>query len=355
MKKKERVGSERGNAARYWCFTINNPPAIAGGLNDNNPPGGGLLERNGPIVCDALFREKVEFMSYQLEKGEAGTPHLQGYIVLKEKARFQAFAKLSPLFVKAHFEVCKGGVKANVAYTTKEEGRVAGPWVYGDEPEEIVKGKRTDLLAIKSAVVEGKRQRDLWTDDKFFPTMLRYHKSIDTFISYSVPERNFKTKIVVFYGETGCGKSYSAKAEYPNSYYVPHQKSGGITYWDKYSGQESVIVEEMGGGRFSHSFLKDLCDKGPVQVPFHGGLMEFNSKVLVFTSPVHPYYWYEKFYEEKPEEWKQMRRRFDEVRVFTEPFAEEDVAATEPSWYVIPPSKSNFKRIEDLDKNRQFY
>jgi len=208
---------------------------------------------------------------------------------------------------------------------------------------------------IKSAISEGKRQRDLWTDDKFFPTMLRYHKSIDTFISYCVPERDFKTKIVVFYGDTGCGKSFTAKQEYPDAYYVPHQKSGGITYWDKYSGQTAVVVEEMGGGRFSHSFLKDLCDKGPVQVPFHGGLMEFNSKVLVFTSPVHPYFWYEKFYEEKPEEWHQMRRRFDVVRQFTVPYiavAEED---SEPDWYAVPPSKSLNKKIEDLDKDRHLY
>jgi len=110
--------AERGNGAIYWCFTINNPPTL-------------LLDYFGPIVVDFKFREKVVFMSYQLEKGEAGTPHLQGYIVLKEKSRFSAIKKLSPLFEKAHFEVCKGGVKDNVAYTTKEEGRLFGPWIFG--------------------------------------------------------------------------------------------------------------------------------------------------------------------------------------------------------------------------------
>ncbi len=59
----------------------------------------------------------------------------------------------------------------------------------------------------------------------------------------------------------------------------------------------------MYGNRFSHGHLLMLLDRYPLQVPVHGGSVEFVSKRIIMTSNAHPRDWYssDKFtYEDGP-------------------------------------------------------
>jgi len=91
------------NAAKYWCFTINNFTLEIEGL----------IAETSAVKCPIIF--------YSEEKGASGTPHLQGYLEFTKKDRplpqFKAW--------KAHWEGAKGSRAENVEYTTKEN-----PWKY---------------------------------------------------------------------------------------------------------------------------------------------------------------------------------------------------------------------------------
>lgn len=98
------VNNQQG---KYWCFTINNPE---------------------PEDCDkinALWNDKhAEFLVYQLEQGENGTKHLQGYICFKHNYRFNRIKKLTTN--RIHLEKRRGTHSEARDYCTKDDTRVEG-------------------------------------------------------------------------------------------------------------------------------------------------------------------------------------------------------------------------------------
>lgn len=108
--KSQLVTSTKGNTktlvdtrCRRWCFTFNN-------------------------YTDAEFRDTVTFcekncIDYRIgkEKGEEGTPHLQGFFVFKNAIRFSSLKnKLSQISLKFHIEKMKGNIKQNITYCEKD-------------------------------------------------------------------------------------------------------------------------------------------------------------------------------------------------------------------------------------------
>jgi len=69
---------------RNWLFTINNP------TDGDNPE---------------VWKDEVRFAVWQKEKGADGTPHLQGYVVLKNNKRITGMKKMN---ARAHWEIRKG-------------------------------------------------------------------------------------------------------------------------------------------------------------------------------------------------------------------------------------------------------
>lgn len=98
----------------------------------NNPAPGmteGLLELAGEDDD-----QRARFIVYQLEVGESGTPHLQGYVVFKKPMRLSAVRQLIP---RAHLDIARGTNEQNIAYCTKDETRRDGPWRAGTEPTKV--------------------------------------------------------------------------------------------------------------------------------------------------------------------------------------------------------------------------
>lgn len=95
-----------GARSIWWNFTINNP-----------------TER---LVHDP---EKVQFVRYQLEKGENGTPHYQGICQFVDKKTTMKRAK-EFLGDRAHVEIPRS-LESSLKYAEKVESRVDGPWELG--------------------------------------------------------------------------------------------------------------------------------------------------------------------------------------------------------------------------------
>ncbi len=99
-------------------------------------------------------------------------------------------------------------------------------------------------------------------------------------------------EIITLIGDTGTGKTRWAFKTYPDIYKTPSAKGSGL-YFDGYDDHDQILVDEMYGNRFSHCDLLDFCDRYPKMLPVHGGLVNFNADVIVFTSNSCPWEWYD--------------------------------------------------------------
>ena len=70
-------------AAKRWCFTINNPTS------------------DDKFWEDSEHEEQMDFIAVQYEVGEMGTPHYQGFLILKRRNRLtwlkKNFSNRAPL------------------------------------------------------------------------------------------------------------------------------------------------------------------------------------------------------------------------------------------------------------------
>ncbi len=133
--------------------------------------------------------------------------------------------------------------------------------------------------------------------EDFFSDYCRYNRAFTSYKRLHAPKRNWPMEVITLFGPTGTGKTHWVYATYGDDLYsVPCSKSSG-TYWDDYDGETTVLIDEMYGKRFTHSFLLRLLDKYPFTVPVHGSSVQFCSKRIVMTSNSHPSLWYASMYE----------------------------------------------------------
>lgn len=238
----------------------------------------------------AFWRNIPRYAIYQLEVGENGTPHLQGYIVFNNTVRGSTVKNY--FGCNPHLEARRGTHTQAKDYCSKEDTRVQGPWTFGDDegiPEG--QGQRSDLAAVKRKLDDGCKLSVI--ADEHFSDYIRYSKGFKEYKRLKSDKRDWVMEIITLIGDTGVGKTHWAYDNYGEDIYsVPSSKKSGC-YWDDYDGQETVIVDEMYGNRFAWGFLLMLTDKYPFTVPTHGGSMNFNSKRIIFTSNAHPDSWYE--------------------------------------------------------------
>lgn len=99
--------------SKQYVFTINNPLVT-------------LQEQ-----LDVLRAAGAVSAIIQLEKGENGTPHHQGYVRFENARQFKAMAKLLP---NAHVETAKCSFRA-WTYCSKADTRLEGPVHFGEVPK----------------------------------------------------------------------------------------------------------------------------------------------------------------------------------------------------------------------------
>ena len=171
------------------CFTINNP-------------------KEDPEFDE----EKMHYLVFQLERGENGTLHLQGYVEMKKQMRLNAVKAL--LGGNPHIERRRGTAKQASDYCKKDDTRVEDtqPEEFG-ELKTTTPGKRNDLKNFMEEVRSGeKRKRDLI--EEHFGTIARYPKFYDTLTLMSRPTRTVDLEVILHIGGTGLGKTRSVMDAY---------------------------------------------------------------------------------------------------------------------------------------------
>lgn len=266
--------------SKYWCFTVNNYDQ----------------EKYEKVI------EACESATYGIvgkETGQTGTPHLQGYIIFATRKRLGQVRRIIP----GHCERAKGSPAQNKTYCSKDGDYEEFGTLPGGQ------GSRTDLLAILADIKAGKNSMAI--REKHWGSYLRYSKAIEnTILFYTVP-RNWETKVHVYWGETGLGKTRRAFQEAGNEVYF---HSGG-QWFDGYSGGDAIF-DDYGGSEFKLTYLLKLLDRYPMRVPIKGGFVQWTPRTIWITSNRSPDDWYANAHSEHV---AALRRRFSTVVHFSNP------------------------------------
>lgn len=245
--------SENSRAKR-WCFTLN---------NYTNEEEQKIQEAN------------CEFLIYGHERGENGTPHLQGYITFTTRKCFNTMKRL--LGDRAHIEVARGSVMANIDYATKEDNEHY--FIKGEAPKEAsekgAQATKRKWEEARQAAKEGRFEdipSDLW---------IRYRNSWKTEYQEEVNKNtteirdfNLKDHFFWIWGPTGTGKSHLARAlaKKLDPDHQPYLKSLN-KWWNGFRGQKVTLIEEAtpDACKYIASMFKQWCDKWPFTAEVKGG------------------------------------------------------------------------------------
>lgn len=153
--------------SRRFCFTINNPTDVE---KDN--------------VALFLDSDRVVYGVVGRETGEQGTPHLQGFCILKTPQRFSFLH--GHLCSRAHLEVARAKSKPASDYCKKD-----GDYdEYGELPDS--QGKRSDIDTFKDwvqAQAETPSEREI---ARAFPALyLRYRRNLLELVGFLRPICDF--------------------------------------------------------------------------------------------------------------------------------------------------------------------
>lgn len=255
-------GRVQSMQSRFWIFTINNPDS--------------LLDFEG--------NDSVRYCIYQEEVGDEGTLHLQGYIEFRRSQRM-ASVKRNLESVSAHVEPRKGSQLEAIAYCSKSDTRVGGPYTFG-EPSGG-QGVRSDLVAMQKRIDEGVPVRAIASE--FFGNYLRYNRGIEKYYNLMAPEQSReRLRVVLYYGPTGTGKSYSASIHSDSTYW---RSDSTDKFWANYEGQSTVVFDDFTGWEPYHLMLRYL-DVYPVRVGDKGTSRPLCASTIIITSNRLPDQWY---------------------------------------------------------------
>lgn len=238
--------------------------------------------------------EYINYVVYGLEVAPTtGTPHLQGYVELKQQMGIKAIHKHLFGNQKVHIEKRKGSQKQAIDYCKKiNQNPPCEPNTeVFEEGNPTHQGKRSDLSHIDNMISEGVTLGQVVQQCGNFQ-QIRYAEKRFEYKPLS-PEY-IEKEVYWHYGETGTGKT---RAVYE---YIKHRQEedktfdffrsniGGGQWFTGYNGQQLALLDEVRAGRWPYSTMLELLDGYEVRIPTKGGFTSWNPSIVFITSPLHP-------------------------------------------------------------------
>lgn len=275
------------------------------------------------------FADRCKGLVGYFEVGESGTPHIQGYGEFKSQ---MTFLRLKKWFPRADIRERLGTPEQAWKYCMKGE-QTHEEWEYyrdnhgggwhgpnwGLNAQELIthgtyseQGKRTEIHAAVDIIRNGGTIADVI---ECHPGVaVKYARGIEMVYNEMAVPRDLGRcpEIIVRWGESGVGKTYSAKHEdWPDE--CSYKWSPGTVgkWWNMYKGELKVHIEEFRGS-IKFSTLLDLLDGYEFKVETKGGMMQCMAEKFVICSPVHPHNWYPNLAASQEGSYKQLYRRIFE-------------------------------------------
>lgn len=245
---------------------------------------------------DLKINEEAEGFKYAIYGHETCPTtqrhHLQGYIELSKPMRIGAVQRILGDPICALFR--REGTPDQARDYCRKDGNVVEFGTYV-RPK---KGTRSDLVSAKNAISSGITRSEF--DDRFFAIVARYPRWVNRYFAERLRKeaRLFRQVTVdVYVGSTGTGKTKKAIEDHPDIYVVPLPSSGTI-WWDGYTGQKEILLDEL-YGQVRFSYLLRLLDGHRMMLQVKGSFTHAAWETVVITSNVQPGQWYQSVPEEK--------------------------------------------------------
>lgn len=250
------------------------------------------------VSVKAYLQDHTQYGIVGIERGESGTPHLQGYIYFRNAKSFSSVVNAlgEP---RAHVERARGTPKQNRTYCSKQ----GDFYEFGTCPEQ---GRRKDLESIRSDIDKGITEIEI--AQSHFSQWVQYRRAFHAYrqLVHHKP-RSWKTVVVWIMGPTGTGKSricyelpgsrlaellrYTMERYHGNTVDECKQIYTSVdptfNWVDGYNGQDIVLVDDYRGECDLATLLR-VCDRYPMQLPIKGGFVEWSPKLIIFTSNLLP-------------------------------------------------------------------
>lgn len=286
------------NGAKRWCFTINNPQVedeiqLLGTASD-----GPQADYNA-----------IQYLIMQEERGENGTLHWQGFLILKERHTLSWLKER--VDARAHWEIARGTNEQARDYCKKDETYTGGMrHEYGALPERAALPKRDERLQQAceelDILKEGyKRPSEIPSltlmQCGFIPAMKEL--TADVLGPYR-PE----LKIITLVGEPGTGKSYAIQHCFPFHGRCIYGNNGA---WFQNPTADVMIFEEF-NGQIPLQRMLQLLDPYPLALEVKGRMAPAMYRTAIITSNSSPDMWYP-MGPEKEDNADQIKKRRDAV------------------------------------------
>nr|QKV51250.1 putative replication associated protein [Crucivirus sp.] len=264
-----------GLRSRGWVFTWNNPVV---------PPG-----YTDFVDYYKAWEPQVSYLVVGNEHAPTtGTPHHQGAVWFKNQRTWSACRST----IKCFWAPAKGSGEQNFNYSNKESILIE----YGERKQQ---GNRSDLEDVRNLIQTGGQMKEVTERAsnlqaiKIGQLYLQHHPELHV-------RRNWEMEIYWIKGPSGAGKTRWCYEQAP----MAHFSSRNLQWWDGYSDQEDVIVDDFRGDFCTYHELLRICDRYPYRVQVKGSSCELLAKRIFFTSCMLP----TEVYNTREDIWQLLRR-----------------------------------------------
>jgi len=276
--------------ARHWVFTLNN-------YTDADVS---KLECYGEALGGGDSTRQPCYLVYGFELSESGTPHLQGYVAFLKRLSLRSVKAV--VSSRAHCEVARGTPEEASIYC-KKSGTFKE---YGCLP--CGRGRKSSLGELAARIRSGATEEAI--ELEFPAEFIRYRSNILAQLRARAPARSEPPNVIILWGRTGTGKSRSVYDFHELSTIYKHD---GGSWFDGYEGHIIALFDDYSGSEFKLAYLLKLLDRYPMRVPVKGGFVQWNPRVIYFTSNLDPKDWYRGAHEEHQ---AALFRRVNEIKFF---------------------------------------
>jgi len=267
--------------SRRWCGTF---------FYDDNF----LEEWRSTFIEDPHFLYRIAGIEHCPSTGRR---HIQFYCETRHPIKKTTVQAVLP---DAHCEPARGDAAQNIAYCKKE-----GDWQEAGTPSPG-QGSRSDLKAAVAALASG----GITSVVSLYPeTFVRYSRGLQELDSRRKRPGIRSLDVHWLHGSTGSGKTHRVYGleEADQLYRVP---SSDLRWFDGYSGEPAVLIDDFRSDGVSFNWLLQLLDKYPLRVPVKGAFVWFQPARIYVTAPQHPLY---SFGGHRDEDMRQLLRRITKI------------------------------------------
>lgn len=257
----------RQSPKKQWLFTLNNYTDLEFSS---------LKERLQEASSYSIIGEEIA--------PQTGTPHLQGYVSLKKKVRFNNVKTI--IGDRAWIHPARGSPRQNKEYCSKdsrvwEHGVLPGPCRASNSCD----GKMQEFAQEFIKAIEERTLDQLLNDQPYYTLQYsdKWLRSYNNICSVNLSQRPVPF-IAWIYGPTGTGKSLLAHNTLPSAYV----KDTNTIWWDGYMQEKEVIMDDMGTDHPPIVNLLQWFSPYKCRVQVKGAYTSLAAHIFIITSNFKP-------------------------------------------------------------------